>query len=69
MNLLYVSVACITCYANDNDAFIPEIWAMEGLRILEANLVMAGLVHRDFSASVANFGDVVNTRRPANFRL
>jgi len=68
MNLLYVSVACITCYANDNDAFIPEIWAMEGLRILEANLVMAGLVHRDFSASVANFGDVVNTRRPANFR-
>jgi hypothetical protein len=68
MNLLYVSVACITCYANDNDALIPEIWAMEGLRILEANLVMANLVHRDFSASVANFGDVVNTRRPADLR-
>jgi hypothetical protein len=68
MNLLYVSVACITCYANDNDALIPEIWAMEGLRILEANLVMANLVHRDFSPLVANFGDVVNTRRPADLR-
>lgn len=68
MNLLYVSIACITCYANDNEALIPEVWAMEGLRILEANLVMANLVHRDFSPLVANFGDVVNTRRPADLR-
>lgn len=68
MNLLYVSIASVTCYANDNDALIPEIWAMEGLRILEANLVMANLVHRDFSPLVANFGDVVNTRRPADLR-
>jgi len=68
MNLLYVSIACITCYANDNDALIPEVWAMEGLRILEANLVMANLVHRDFSPLVANFGDVVNTRRAADLR-
>ena len=28
---------------------------------------MARLVHRDFSMEVANFGDVVNTRRPAEF--
>ena len=28
---------------------------------------MARLVHRDFSPEVANFGDIVNTRRPAEF--
>jgi hypothetical protein len=31
-------------------------------------MVMANLVHRDFSMEVANFGDVVNTRRPGSFR-
>jgi hypothetical protein len=29
-------------HANDNDAFIPEIWANEGLAILEENMVAAG---------------------------
>lgn len=68
MNPLYLAVACVACFANDNDALIPELWAMEGLRILEANLVMAQLVHRDFSPLVASFGDVVNTRRPNDVR-
>lgn len=68
ISLLYLSVAQVTCYANDNDAFIPERWAMEGLAILEENMVMARLCHRDFSNEVANFGDVVNTRRPGTFR-
>ncbi len=54
-------------YANDNDAFIPEMWAQESLMILEANMVAAALVHRDFENEIANFGDVVNTRRPAAF--
>ena len=57
----------LACYANDNDAMIPEKWANESLAILEENMVMARLVHRDFSMEVANFGDVVNTRRPAEF--
>ncbi len=55
------------CYANDNDALIPELWAEESLAILEENMVMANLVHRDFSPLVASFGDVVNTRRPSEF--
>jgi hypothetical protein len=55
------------CYANDNDALIPELWANESLAILEENMVMAGLVHRDFSPMVAAYGDVVNTRRPTEF--
>jgi len=55
------------CYANDNDALIPELWAQESLAILEENMVMANLVHRDFSSLVASYGDVVNTRRPSEF--
>jgi hypothetical protein len=55
------------CYANDNDALIPELWAEESLAILEENMVMANLVHRDFSPLVASYGDVINTRRPGEF--
>ncbi len=57
----------LVCFANDNDALVPEIWAQETLAILEENMVMSRLVHRDFSPLVANFGDVVNTRRPGEF--
>ena len=57
----------LVVHANDNDAMKPQKWANESLAILEENMVMARLVHRDFSMEVANFGDVVNTRRPAEF--
>lgn len=40
-----------------------------GLAILEENMVAAALVHRDFSPEVAQFGDVVNTRRPGQFKI
>jgi hypothetical protein len=66
---LYFSVAVVSCFANDNDAFIPEIWAQEGLVILEENMVAAKLVHRDFQDEIKDFGDVVNTRRPGTFKI
>jgi len=53
--------------ANSLDAFIPELWANESVAILVENMVVANLIHRDFSPLVANFGDVVNTRKPAEF--
>lgn len=68
MNPLYLGVAAVSCYANDNTAFIPEIWAQEGLVILEENMVAAKLVHRDFEDEIKDFGDVVNTRRPGTFK-
>jgi hypothetical protein len=55
------------CYANNNDALIPELWANESLAILEENMVAGNLIHRDFSAQVAEFGDIVHTRKPAEF--
>jgi hypothetical protein len=57
----------IVAYANDNDAFVPEVWAQESLMILENNMVATNLVHRDFSNQIAQFGDVVNTRKPGSF--
>lgn len=68
MNELYLLKVRVACFDNDNDAYIPELWAMEGLAVLEENMVMAGLVHRDFQNEVANYGDVVNTRRPGTFK-
>ena len=57
----------LTHFANDLDAFIPEVWAQESLMILFENVVWTGLVHTDFSDEIAEFGDVVNTRQPAKF--
>ena len=54
-------------YANDIDAYIPELWANESVQILVENMVIANLVHRDFSNAVASFGDIVHTRKPAEF--
>jgi hypothetical protein len=69
MNRLYLSEPFVACYDNNLDAYIPELWAREGLAILEENMVMANLVHRDFEDSVAKFGDVVNTRKPGEFKI
>ena len=69
MNSLFYSSPVLVCRANDNDAYIPERWTNEGVMILEENMVMAGLVHRDFSPEVAQFGDVVNTRKPGEFNI
>ena len=69
MNPLYLLNVFVACFDNDNDAFIPELWAQEGLRILEENMVAAGMVHRDFQDEIAEFGDVVNTRRPGQFAI
>lgn len=68
MNLCLLSTPQVVCMDNDNDSMVPELWAMEALAVLESNMVMANLVYRDFNSLVASFGDVVNTRRPVDFR-
>ena len=62
-------VSCFGTWTQDNSAFIPEQWANEGLAILEENMVIANLVHRDFENEIKDYGDVVNTRRPGTFRI
>ena len=53
--------------ANSLDAFVPEIWANESVLILLENMVASSLIHRDFENELARFGDIVNTRKPAEF--
>lgn len=49
------------------DPMVPEWWANESVAILEENMIMANLVHRDFEAVLMEAGEVVNTRKPGTF--
>lgn len=57
----------VPVYANNTTAFNPELWANEGLAILEEKMIIAGMVHRDFEPVISKFGSVVHTRRPGTF--
>lgn len=54
-------------HANDTEAFNVKLWAREAVAILTDNLILGNLVHRDFSPMIQEFGDTVNTRKPAEF--
>src|SRR5690242_12123795 len=54
-------------HANDNRAMIPEMWANEAIRLLFEDMVYAGLVYRDYSPIIANFGDDVHVHKPGTF--
>lgn len=68
MNPMFYCEPQLLCRTNDNDSMIPEIWAREALAVLESNMVMGNLVHRDYNDLVQGFGDVVNARRPSDFK-
>ena len=53
---------------NSLDALKPEMWAFEAIRVLEEQMVMGGLVYRDYSPVIANFGDTVHVHKPATFK-
>lgn len=67
LNLM--SVLAIVFGANDTDAWVPEYWANESIAILQENMVIGNLVHRDFEAIISESGDVVNTRKPGEFTM
>lgn len=51
-----------------NNTFLtPEIVAKEALMVLQSNLVMADLVHRDYSDEFVSVGDTISVRKPAKF--
>ena len=50
-----------------NTFLTPEIVAKEALMVLTGNLVMADLVHRDYSDELVSVGDTVSIRKPAKF--
>ena len=50
-----------------NTFLTPEVVAKEALMVLTSNLVMADLVHRDYSDEFVSVGDTVSIRKPAKF--
>jgi hypothetical protein len=48
-----------------NTFLTPQIIAMEALAILKNNLVMADLVHSDYSSEFVKVGDTITVRKPA----
>jgi hypothetical protein len=50
-----------------NTLITPSIIAKEGLMQLENNLVMAGLVHRDYSKEFVKVGSTISVRKPVKF--
>jgi hypothetical protein len=69
MNPLYESPVQLACYENDVRALIPQVWAQEGVAILEENMVAPYLVHRDFSPAIARVGETVHTHKPGEFKI
>lgn len=50
-----------------NNFLTPKIIANEALMVLQANLVMANLVHKDYSKEFVKVGDTITVRKPAKF--
>ncbi len=50
-----------------NTILTPDIIAKEALMVLESNLTMANLVHRDYSKEFVNVGDTITVRKPSKF--
>lgn len=50
-----------------NSILTPQIIANEALMVLQSNLTMANLVHRDYSSEFVNVGDTITVRKPATF--
>lgn len=50
-----------------NTFLTPSVIAREALMVLQNNLVMAGLVHRDYSEEFSEVGDTVMIRKPPVF--
>lgn len=50
-----------------NEFLTPQVIANEALMVLESNLTMANLVHRDYSDEFVEVGDTITIRKPAKF--
>lgn len=50
-----------------NTILTPSIIANEALMVLQSNLIMADLVHRDYSSEFVEVGDTITVKKPAKF--
>ena len=52
---------------NDTQAFVPEQWAEESVRVLTEQMIFGATVHRDFEPIVAKYGETIHTRKVNEF--
>jgi len=50
-----------------NTILTPQVIANEALMVLESNLTMSNLVHRDYSKEYVQVGDTITVRKPGKF--
>ncbi len=62
--LLIAATPVRAVYDDFPEAYFPQTWANESVAILEENMVISGLVYRDFDPMIQQYGDTVNTRKP-----
>jgi hypothetical protein len=55
--------------SNTVSTMTPELWAMAALRTLREQLVMANMVHVDYSDEIAEYGDTVNCHSLGSFSM
>lgn len=55
-------------YANDTSAFRPEMWAIEAIRIMVEEMVMASTVSRNYSDEIARYGEIVHVHKIPEFQ-
>jgi len=65
----YAKKLFVPVYDNDVAAFIPEVWALEGISLLSENMVGGFAVTRDYENEIADFGDVVNVSKVKHFEM
>lgn len=51
-----------------NTFLTPSVFANEGLRLLENELVLGAKVHTDYSSEFTNVGDTISIRRPTAYQ-
>lgn len=55
-------------HINATDAFVPEIWANEAIRVLYENMIFPSTVHTDFNNEIASYGQIIHTRKPGELK-
>jgi len=74
MNRLYgifsqLEVIVLASTGNETSVWIIEQWAQESLMLLEANMIAANMVYRDYEDKIATEGETVNARIPGTFLM
>lgn len=67
MKKRYPLIGALGTLNNNLDPLVPQWWAMEALRRMEEDVVLLGMVNRDYEEQFSKFGQVVNVHNQGTF--